>query len=137
MGLSTRKLGLVASQTRKTSAFFLRHDQRSFCALPAPFAAPLSPFQAERESLIQLLTSTVLGHSGGSRSAPSVVRARFMSSSVRFLSVDIEAPNYHFLTSTRAPRPYGTPQEQQATRSKAFTLLKPLQKTAEQKNSMQ
>ena len=58
MGLSARKLGLEAVQTRKTSAIFLNHDQRSFRALPAPSAAPRSPLQAERESLIQLLTST-------------------------------------------------------------------------------
>ena len=36
-------------------------------------------------------------------------------------SVDIAVPNHHFLTSTRAPRPHGTPQEQPAARSEAPT----------------
>ena len=67
-----RKLGLKAVQTWNTSAIFLNHGKRSFRALPALPAAPRSPHQAERESLIQLLTSTIPEHSGGSRSAPSV-----------------------------------------------------------------
>ena len=49
-----------------------------------------------------------------------------MSSSVA--SVDIVVPNHHFLTSTRAPRPHGTPQEQQAARSEALASPEALAK---------
>ena len=49
-----------AYKHEKTSAiFFLNHGQRSFRALLALFAVPRSPYQAERESLVRFLTSTV------------------------------------------------------------------------------
>jgi hypothetical protein len=42
-------------------------------------------------------------------------------------------PTHHTrLTSTRAPRPHGTPQGQPAARSEALPYLRPWQKTAEQ-----
>ena len=50
----------------------------------------------------------------------SSVRARSMSSSVA--SVDIIVPNHHFLTSTRAHRPCGTPQEQPAAKAEIARL---------------
>tara|TARA_B110000503_G_scaffold51049_1_gene82530 strand:- start:4 stop:189 length:186 start_codon:yes stop_codon:yes gene_type:complete len=49
-----------------------------------------------------------------------------MSPSVE--SVDIVVPNHHFLTSTRAPLPHGTPQEQPAARFEALVSLESLAK---------
>ena len=61
----------------------------------------------------------------------SSVRARSMSSSVA--SVDIIVPNHHFLTSTRASRLHGTPQEQQAARSEALSPPEALAKDSRAK----
>ena len=71
-----------------------------------------------------------ISSSSSSRSASSV-HARSMSSSVAY--VDIIVPNHHFLTSTRAPRPHGAPQEQPAARSEAPAIPEALAKDSRAK----
>ena len=57
-----------------------------------------------------------------------------MSPSVE--SVDIVVPNHHFHASTRNPGPMALPKGNQQPDPELLPHLRPLQKTAEQKNMM-
>ena len=114
---------------KKLGHFFLNHDQRN----PVNSQPPLPPSDSLPGRTGVPCTPLDLHNTwalGGSRSA-SYVGARSMSSSVA--SVDIAVPNHHFLTSTREPRPHGTPQEQPAARSEAPVIPEALVKDSRAK----